>query len=170
VAIYHVHPRFLPDIWEEIEADVSRACEHHPFLDSKDVRRLIEVGHATLFIATKGGQIMGFCALEVVQYPSRTVCNVLGIGGKRGFLAMVDELIPMVLDFGKSQGATVIALSGRPGWLRALRHTGGRSQRFITMWADIDEQWRRINQDNHDSMGSSAAVPAGLDGSRADAF
>ena len=158
--IYQVHPRFLPDIWEAIESDVSRACEHHPFLNARDVRALIEHGRATLFIATKDGGVMGFCALEVVEYPSRTVCNVLGIGGKRGFLAMVDELIKVVLDFGKSQGAMTVALSGRPGWLRALRHVGGRSQRFITMWADIDEQWRRINQDDHNSLGTSAAIPA----------
>jgi hypothetical protein len=160
MAIYYVHPQFLPDIWPAIEADVARACEYHPHMDAPDVRKLFECGRATLFIATGPQGLVGFAGVEVVEYPSRTVCNVLGIGGKRGFLAVaIDELMPVVLSFGKTQGATVVALSGRPGWLRVLSRFGGSSQRYITMWADIDEQWRRRYQTDDNTLGTDPAVP-----------
>jgi hypothetical protein len=105
---------------------------------------LIEHEFASLFIATGDDGVVGFGILEVVQYPRRRVANILGAGGRRGFLAVaIDELLPFMIAHGKDQGATVVALSGRPGWLRALRHLGGRNQRYVTWWADIDEQRRR---------------------------
>lgn len=145
MAIYHVHPRFLEDIWPAVESHVAAACELHPFMEAQDVRTLVEHGFAYLFIATDETGVMGFGVLEVVQYPRCRVANILGAGGRRGFLAVaIDELLPFMTAFGKTQGATVVTLSGRPGWLRALRHMSGRSQRYITWWADIDEGRRKL--------------------------
>lgn len=151
--IYNVPPNFVHDIWPAIEGYVVRTCKYHPFMDAGDVRTLIEHGMAELFIATEGGAVVGFGCVEVIKYPSRTVANILGAGGKHGFLAVaINELLPVMIEYGKTQGATVVTLSGRPGWLRALRHLGGRNQRFITWWADINEQGRRklpTAPDNH---------------------
>lgn len=159
MAIYHVPTRFLADIWPAIEGYVERTCRYHPFMKAPDVRVLLEREFASLFVGTDGNEVVGFGVLEVVQYPSRRVANILGAGGRRGFLAVaINELLPLMIEHGKTQGATVVALSGRPGWLRALRHLGGSNQRFITWWADINEQGRRqlSAPDNH-----SGTVEAG---------
>jgi hypothetical protein len=159
--IYHVPAHLIEDIWPAIEGHVSRACVYHPFMGASDVRTLLDNGLAELFIATDPKGVMGFGVLEVVEYPRCRVANILGAGGKHGFLAVsINELLPFMIAHGKTRGATVVTLSGRPGWLRALRHLGGRSQRFITWWADIDEQGRRTVADIHErTVEASATVP-----------
>lgn len=154
MAIYRVPVEHLHGIWPAIERYVEETCTYHPFMKAPDVLTLLEQGLLSLFVAVDRHGVMGFGALEVVQYPSRKVANILGAGGKRGFSAVaIDELLPVMIEHGKTLGATVVAYSGRPGWLRKLRHLGGESKRFITWWADIHEQgrrWRRVNEaDNH---------------------
>jgi hypothetical protein len=161
--IYHVPRNLIENIWPAIEGYVEGACAYHPFMEAPDVRILLDQGFAQLFIAVDHQGVMGFGALEVIKYPRRKVANVLGAGGRRGFSAVaVGELLQFMIAYGKTEGATVVAYSGRPGWLRALRHLGGRSQRFITWWADIDEQGRRTKPaaDNHSgTVEAGAAVP-----------
>lgn len=161
MSIYRVPASLAADIWPAIKLYVERACEYHPFMDADSVLELVQAGRVTLFISTQHGSVLGFCAVEVVEYPRRTVANVLGVGGKNGFLEVISrELIPIVADFADHYGATVVTLSGRPGWLRALRHLGGRSRQYITMWADTNGLvGRRINKDNDHSVGTSPAVP-----------
>jgi hypothetical protein len=160
--IHYVPKQFLPDIWPSIEGFVVRTCKFHPFMEAGDVYALLEHDLLSLFIATDDQGVMGFGALEVVNYPRCRVANILGCGGRRGFLPVaVNELLPFMIEHGTTQGANFVALSGRPGWLRELRHLNGRSQRFITWWADI-EQGRRIKPTtDHDSRAveTSTAVP-----------
>lgn len=159
--IYQVPTKFLDGIWPSIEEHVSRACDYHPFMEAKDVLELLRNEMASLFISTDGKDVMGFGVLEVVKYPRRTVANILGAGGRSGFLAVaIHELLPAMIDYGKTQGATVVALSGRPGWLRALRQFNGSSKRFVTWWADIDEQgWRRTPDNHTRAVETSTALP-----------
>lgn len=163
MTIYHVPKQFIGDIWPAIQLYVEETCELHPFMNASDVRMLLEHEFATLFIATDAKGVMGFGILEVVQYPSRRVANILGAGGRRGFSAVaVSELLPFLIKHGKTQGATVVAYSGRPGWIRKLRHFGGDSKRYVTWWADIDEQGRRklAAPNNHaGTVEAGAAIP-----------
>lgn len=165
VPIYHVPTRFLPDIWPAIEGFVTEVCEQHPFMDAPDIRVVLEHEFGSLFIATDEKGVMGFGVLEVIQYPRRKVANVLAAGGRPGFSSVaVDELLPFMIEHGKTQGATVVAYSGRPGWIRKLTRFGGQSKRFITWWADIHEQGRRkraaTNADDHTgTVEAGAAVP-----------
>lgn len=161
--IYQVPTSFLKDIWPAIEEHVVATCEHHPFMQAPDVLALLENELGSLFISTDGDGVMGFGVLEVIQYPSRRVANILGAGGKRGFLAVaIDELLPAMIEHGKTQGATMVAYSGRPGWIRKLNRYGGESKRFVTWWADINEQGRRklSAPDNHArAVETSATIP-----------
>jgi hypothetical protein len=144
MTIYHVPQHLLDDVWPSVEKYVERAQAFDPFKNTHDVYMLLSHGFASLFIATRKGMIVGFGVLEVVQYPSRRVANVMAAGGEYGFLATaIDDLLPMMIEHGRREGATVVTLSGRPGWVRALRRLNGSSKRFVTWWADIDEQGRR---------------------------
>ncbi len=165
MALYHVPTHLIDDIWPAVLGYVERTCEYHPFMDAADVRVLLDHGLGTLFIATSEDGVVGFGVLEVVDYPRRRVANVLGAGGKRGFLAVaIDELLPFMIAYGKDQGASVVAYSGRPGWIRKLHRYGGDSKRFVTWWADIDEQRRRQQQfpapdDHARAVEAGPAVP-----------
>jgi hypothetical protein len=144
MTIYRVPIHMLEDVWPSVEKYVERAQAFDPFKSAHDVYALLSHGFASLFIATRKGMIVGFGVLEVVQYPSRRVANIMAAGGEVGFLSTaIDDLLPMMIEHGRAEGATVVTLSGRPGWVRALRRLNGRSKRFITWWADIDEQGRR---------------------------
>jgi hypothetical protein len=161
--IYKIPLPYLDEIWPTIEKHVARTCEYHPFMEAIDVRAMIETGHLSLFLVTDEHGVLGFGCLEVVQYPRVRVANILAAGGERGFLAVaVRDLLPVMIDYGKTQGATVVALSGRPGWLRALRHLDGGSKRYVTWWADIDGQGRRqfaAPDDHARTVEAGAALP-----------
>jgi hypothetical protein len=164
MAIYRVPVGFVADIWPSIRSFVDGACEFHPFMDSADILALLENEMGTLFIATDAHGVMGFATLEVVKYPRLVVANVLASGGRPGFSTVaVNELLPFMIEHGKTQGATVVAYSGRPGWIRKLTRFGGQSQRFITWWADIHEQGRRkllsTADDHAGTVEASATIP-----------
>jgi hypothetical protein len=161
--ILKVPVHLIDGIWPSIESYVIRTCDYHPFMEAPDVLELLKNEMGVLFISVEGNDVVGFGVLEVVKYPRRTVANILGAGGSSGFLAVaIDDLLPVMIEHGKTQGATVVAYSGRPGWLRKLHRYGGESKRYITWWADIDEQGRRkfSAPDNHArAVEASAAIP-----------
>lgn len=142
--IHSVPTNLVDDMWPAVEPHVRRACEHHPFMTSQDVREVILWGAARLFVVTKPGGVLGFAAMEVVQYPSRKVANVFCAGGERGFLSVaVNDLLPVLRQWGREQDADDFAISGRPGWVRVLRSHGFSSISHVTLWADIDEGRRQ---------------------------
>lgn len=147
--IHSVPTRLVEDLWPAIEPHVKRACKFHPFMSSSDVKEVILWGAARLFVATKPGGIAGFAVMEVVQYPSRKVANVLAAGGEHGFLSVaVNDLLPVLQAWGREQDADAFAITGRPGWVRALRSKGFQNLSYVTLWADLDEQGRWQQQDS----------------------
>lgn len=161
--IHQVPNRLLFDIWPAIEPHASRAMEYHPFMTAADVLEVLKWGAAQLFVATNAGGVMGFAVMEMVQYPSRKVANVLACGGDEGFLSVaVHNLLPVLKAWGAEQGADTFALSGRPGWVRALRNAGFQSVPHVTMWADLHVEGRRIIEQPADAdvrtLGGSSAL------------
>lgn len=142
--IYSVPTQFVADLWPSIEKHLDRALEHHPFLEAQDVYDLLHEGLLRLFIATADQKVTGFALMEVVNYPRRKVANVLAAAGEHGFLSvLVQEVLPELQKWAKEQGADTFALTGRPGWVRALRGKGFEDAAYVTMWANLDEQGRR---------------------------
>jgi hypothetical protein len=126
-------------------------------MTSGDVLEVILWGAARLFVATKPGGVMGFAVMEVVQYPNRRVANVLCCGGERGFLSVaIHELLPILKQWGAEQDADTFALTGRPGWLRALRGEGFEVASHITLWADLNVEGRRQRQYTETDYGVGA--------------
>lgn len=164
MAIHLVPNEFVADLWSAFEPHVEAALEHHPFIGKDDVKAILYAGHGQLFIHVDGPRVTGFAVMEVVQYPRRKVANVLAAGGDKGFLsAAIHELLPELKKWGAQQGADTFAISGRPGWLRALRGEGFESVSHVTLWANLDVERRRIvkepDADNRlPAVGSGAAV------------
>jgi len=123
------------ELWSALVPFIDRAARYHPFLDQAGLRELVVRGFATIFVAVEGDTVMGFAAIEVVQYPSRRVANVIFAGGAYGFLeTLVTELKGKMAEWGRLHGATAMSLTGRPGWLKLARKHGWTVQRqvFVT--------------------------------------
>jgi hypothetical protein len=156
----------VPDLWPAIEKHVEAACEYHPFMDALDVARTIMKGNARLFVSFEGNAVQGFAAMEVVQYPSRKVANVLAAGGDRGFLSVaIHELLPILKQWGREHGADTFAISGRPGWLKALQNEDGESVTNALWWTRLGNvgEGRKLQQSEADhgvrAVERSAALP-----------
>lgn len=148
----------VPDIWPAIEKHAQAACEYHPFMDALDLARLIMKGHARLFVSFENGSVQGFAAMEVVQYPRRKVANVLAAGGDRGFLSVaILDMLPILKQWGREQGADTFAISGRPGWLKALRNEDGEAVQLVTWSTRLgDVEGRRKLQESDANHGLRA--------------
>lgn len=117
-------------------------------MSAQDVLEVIMWG-SPLFIATNADGVLGFAVMEVVQYPSRKVANILCAGGDKGFLSVaLHELLPRLKAWGAEQGADTFALTGRPGWVRLLRDF--EAMTHITLWADLNGEGRRIVEQSAD--------------------
>ena len=160
--IHSVPTALVNDLWPALEPHVIRACKHHPFMSATDVLEVILWGAARLFVVTKPGGVMGFAVMEVVQYPNRKVANVLCAGGEHGFLSVaVNELLPELQAWGREQDADTFALTGRPGWLRALRDKGFDAASHTTLWADLDveRRWQQRDPTADDSLRAVGTLP-----------
>lgn len=157
--IYRVPLHFVSQMWPSILAYVQRAMEHHPFMEAQDVLDLLLGGSVQLFIASEEKKVTGFAAIEVINYPRRKVANVLAAGGEHGFLSVVvREVLPELISWAKEQGADTFALTGRPGWVRALKAKGFLSAAHVTMWADLNVEGRRWRRQSTAANGNLGAV------------
>jgi hypothetical protein len=147
VLIHSVPTKLVPDLWSGIEEYVKAACEYHPFMTSNDVMEVLMWGAARLFIATDDTGILGFAAMEVVEYPNRRVANVFLAGGSHGFLGVaVNDMLPELQRWGKDQNAEAFSIIGRPGWIKALKSKGFNALVHATLWQDTDVEGRRQQQ------------------------
>lgn len=165
VLIHSVPTKLIPDLWSGIEEYVRAACEYHLFMESKDVMEVLLWGSARLFLATDETGILGFAAMEVVEYPNRRVANVFLAGGAHGFLSVaVNDMLPVLQRWGQDQDTDAFSIIGRPGWTKALKAKGFSSQVHVTLWQDTDVEGRRKQQhtapDQHlRAVVGSSAIP-----------
>jgi len=138
--IHQVPVSLVEDIWPAIHKFVEAACEYNPYVEAEDLKLLILNSRVTLFIADQDSHIVGFGAMELVKYPRRTVANILAAGGEpNGFLrAAITELLPVLKRWGLEQGADTVSITGRPGWLKALKAEGGKTASYAMWWQRID--------------------------------
>jgi hypothetical protein len=165
--IHAVPAELVNNLWPAIDIHTTAALDFHPFLTSDDLRTLLLNGHAQLFVAVgEGRKVQGFAAMEVVRYPARLVANILASGGDEGFLSTaIHELLPILKQWAAEHGADAIALTGRPGWIKALRDEGGNAEKLVMWWSELgDVQGRRqLEKPTADgsltAVGQGAAVP-----------
>jgi hypothetical protein len=157
------------ELWPLVEDHARQAMEHHPFMDAPDLLHTILQGQAQLFIMTAEKAFIGFAAMEVLQYPSCRVANVLAAGGVRGCLSVfVKDLYPELEAWAREQDADTFAVHGRPGWMRVSKAIeGSKSRTYGVAWRRLDhERWRQSESDNagQRTVGRRPAVPSGRHG------
>lgn len=95
-----------------------------------DVRAGIEAGRFLLWTGPHSAVIT-----EIVQYPQLRALNFFLAGGR---LEELEIMLPLMLQWGKTQGCTRATLTGRPGWSRSFLTKYGWTNRSVTLGANID--------------------------------
>jgi len=134
IEIHRVPSRLLPDLWPGLKPFAVEAAEHNPFMEAEDLLAACLVGNAQCFLLLEEGGIVGFVAMEVLNYPRRRVASVLALGGRPGLLdASLPTLREALVAWAHEQGADTLAVIGRPGWMKALRDEGFDSVTHVTL-------------------------------------
>ncbi len=145
---HRLSPGFALELWPALEPFIDRAAKFHPFLDAEGLKLLVTHGYATVFITTNDAGVLGFAAVEVIQYPQQRVANIIFAGGGYGFLAsLTGELMSLIEAWAREQGATSISLTGRPGWMRVAKRFGWTSQPQVAVHKELTDERRRGHTD-----------------------
>lgn len=148
--IHRVRAGLIPDLWPAIRPFAVAALRVHHFIDAEDLLTILLGGGASLFVCEHNARVVGFGALEVVQYPRRRVANVLAAGGEVGLLSATrDSFLDIAEAWAREQGADTLAVTGRPGWARVLARRGGTSL-SLTSWHQELGNGQRRRQTDHD--------------------
>lgn len=139
------------ELWPALVPFINRAAHYHPFLDQAGLKLLVSRGYTTIFVAVEGDAVMGFAAVEVVQYPSHRVANIIFAGGAYGFLGpLTSGLMDMIEAWARANECGALSLTGRPGWTRLARRHGWKCQQQVMVHKELTDERRRI-ESNPDS-------------------
>lgn len=114
--IGQVPAALLPYVWPQIEGKTARALRTFGLYSVEDVRRFVEEGAWTLWVATRGQQVTAFGMCEVVQFPQRRVM-VIHVSG--GDLEDHNAMWPVIKTDAKALGCDAVISDPRRGWFRA---------------------------------------------------
>lgn len=130
--IYDVPRDMVTDFWSAIEPMISRAMEHHPYLQAGGVLWMLNQDLARLFIMTESRKITAACVMSRDQYPCAdgtplAVANVIAFAGDYGvYRNHVDEIDNHMTAWARTHGCRKIGFVGRPGWTRYVLRRGGK--------------------------------------------
>jgi hypothetical protein len=117
----------MEDRRAEIERALVYACGTHTF--DQLVRMVVE-GHVSFWCLPNG-----FMISEIINYPNDRHFHVFLAGG------VLEELVAMhpdVVPVAQALGCTKITLSGRPGWVRALKEEGWQPH-LVTLAKEVTQ-------------------------------
>ena len=70
-------------VWGRVEPIIKAREEFlHGFLDTQDIYNFLVGGKMQLWLAVRGEQIQACMVTEIVNYPKKTVCRAVFIGGE----------------------------------------------------------------------------------------
>ena len=100
---------FPPSVAELLQPAVDRGGTHR----MSDIEAGVEEGRFQLWVDTR---MVGIT--EIIDFPLKRVLHVFLVGGD---LEQIKNLHDDVWDWAVARGCSEMTLSGRPGWLKALR-------------------------------------------------
>ena len=110
---------------KDIEAALAHASGTHTF---DQIVEMVVAGHLTFWRLDNG-----FMLSEVITFPNTKHFHVFLAGG---VLAELVAMHPDVVPVAAALGCSKITLSGRPGWVRALKDEGWQPY-LVTMMKEV---------------------------------
>ena len=77
--------------------------------------------------------------MEVHEYPSARVGNILALSGKPGFLKRISEAEASLVKWSRQKGCASMSMLGRPGWAKTVGALGYSKRPTLTAWKSIKE-------------------------------
>lgn len=112
---------------KQIEAALEYAGGSHAF---EDIAEGVEQGRFQLWAGPSSVMIT-----ELVESPREKAVNVFLAGGNQ---AELERMEPLVCDFGRRRGCSLIYMTGRRGWLRSfLPRVGWKDRRLVVMQKEL---------------------------------
>jgi hypothetical protein len=140
VKFHEVPPELVDDLWPIVAPWIDEALDHQLWLSVDDVRVLCLTGRAQLVVLEDAGKIHAAGVVEVQEYPSVRVGNVVAMGGTRGqSLRYLDACIDWFGAFCARRGCGSMMVMGRAGWARLFQRRGWRTRRGTVAWAAVLE-------------------------------
>jgi hypothetical protein len=97
----------------------------------EDVYHLVVTQESHLWVVLDEDEIIATCTTTFTQYPRKRMLTGQFLGGTR-LMEWMGDLDEMLQRWGMDHGCAGIELTGRRGWVRALRDIGWNATFFIT--------------------------------------
>lgn len=128
----------VAEFWPLAEPYLRKVLRFHPFLrDSTDLLALLMEGSAQLVVYTDAGQVTGAAVMEVHDYPSVRVANILALAGQPGFLKRIKEAEAFLQRWSRGKGCASMSMLGRPGWSKTVGALGYSQRPALTAWKSL---------------------------------
>ncbi len=127
------------DLWPVVSANVRRVWGLvepmikdreeflHGFLDTQDIYNFLVNGQMQLWLAVRGERIDACLVTEIVNYPQKTVCRAVFIGGKglAGWYSLIGQIDTWARQNGCNEWESfshdrIARLLERKGWTKKL--------------------------------------------------
>lgn len=123
--IYELDADTAHDVWDSLRGWLAEAMSYHPVMDVVDLYHVCMSGRAQVVVVIDEGRVRGAAVIEVVEFPSNRVSNVIALGGERGFLdRYLAPVVRHLTGWSQRRGCDTMMAHGRSGWARALKRFG----------------------------------------------
>lgn len=122
----------VAECWDEVAPLLKPAVEQSlGRFTLEDVYHLVVTQESHLWVVLDEDEIIATCTTTFTQYPRKRMLTGQFLGGTR-LREWVKDLDEMLQRWGRDHGCAGIELTGRRGWVRALRDIGWNATFFIT--------------------------------------
>jgi len=118
-------------LWPDIEPFVAAALARDPWesTTTQEVAEQLASDDALLLVAVDQGDILGAAVVQLFNLRTGKVVYVLTTAGDKLDL-WVAPMVERLLDLAVIYGADHVTMTGRPGWARALRKYGFKTDQI----------------------------------------
>lgn len=132
--VYDVPPLAVPELWAYAEPLLRDALRWHPFLSEAGLLELLAADKAQLVLFTADDRVQVALVMEVAVYPELKVGNAIFLGGHKGVMRYMDEIVGHIESWSRKRGCAMIGLEGRKGWKKVADRLGGESRPLLAAW------------------------------------
>lgn len=131
---YDVPALAVDELWPLAEPLLRDALKLHPYLSEAGLLELLVKDRAQLVLFTHEDRVQVAMIMEVCQYPEHRVGNAMVLGGHRGVMRYMEEVVNHMDQWSRSRGCDMIGFEGRKGWQKFAHRLGGKSRTILTAW------------------------------------
>lgn len=110
----------MREVWPLVADRIRSAVLRTDLSHTADIERDLLEGDGLLWLACTGSVIDAAAATLLVRTDAHLVCIITALGGEN--MGRWLDLLPGIEEWAKAEGAALVRIYGRPGWVRMLRN------------------------------------------------